>query len=252
MAISGLVMPRVMLSVAILGCLVHLAQGLGSGAKIPAPTNVYKEGGMNYFKGTTLRFSMTVSIRSIRDGTYWGTRYNDETEDYELHGDFPNRTRETLFEMVDAGTEDNTPVNTKTRPADYYDQRRQKFYVRFNETLILRAQSINRYVGITGVNFNSEPIFVDEIERAERIRVLPVFDFYTPDAYPIATNENQEDEATYVKNGTKVHLLNWQNNYAQKIENMPKVYVHGTGRAKRNMWRQSDRFQFVMLKLFEE
>ena len=72
-----------------------------------------------------------------------------------------------------------------------------------------------------------------------RLQVLPVFDFYTPDAYPIATNENQEDEATYVKNGTKVHLLNWQNNYAQKIENMPKVYVHGTGRAKRNMWRQS-------------
>ena len=139
-----------MLIASLCGCIVHMAQGLGSGAKIPAPTDVFKERGMNYFRSTWIRYSMTVSILSSRDKTFWGVRYNEDTEDYELHADFAERSEETLFELIDAGTEDNYPVNTKRRPPDYEDGSAQKFFVRFNETVALRSQSINKYVGTTG------------------------------------------------------------------------------------------------------
>jgi len=195
---------------------------------------------------------MTVSIMNTRDQTYWGSKYDDVTEDYELLGNIPERSLDTLFELIDAGTEDNVPTNTKPRPADLKDTNKQKFFLRFNETMILRAQSINKYVGTTGVDFQAEPIFVDEIHRAERFRILPVFNFYQPDANPIATNENLEDSETYIKNGTLVHMINTQLNYVQKIENLDKIYFQGPGKSKKNLWKKSDIFQFVMLKPFEE
>merc|ERR1711907_10080 len=242
------------LVLAVLVCLGWLqrAHGLGAGARIPDPTNFFKEGGMNYFKGTHLRFSMTVSILSMRDGTYLGPRYNEQTEDYELFGDFPNRTRETLFEIIDAGTMTNLPKNTRPRGPDLGDTNTQKFYLRFNETLVLRSIEINKYVGTVGVNFQAEPHFINNVSVAERFRVLPVFDNYKPFLNPIARNENLEDESTYVKNGTKIHMLNNQLNYMQKIKNFPKIVLHGPGTKKLGMWKDSDIFQLIMLKQFEE
>jgi len=84
--------------------LVEDVFGLGSGAKLPAATNFYKEKGMNAFSTMRLRYSMTVSVINTREQTYWGTRWNDITEAYELHGDFPDRSPETLFDLLDAGT----------------------------------------------------------------------------------------------------------------------------------------------------
>ena len=83
-------------------------------------------------------------------------------------------------------------------------------------------------------------------------KVLPVFTFYKPDAYPIADNENLNNDETYVKNGTSFHFLNLQNNFVQKIEHLPKVYAQGPGTAKPGLWKKSDVFQLVMLKSFEE
>ena len=159
------------LLVAGLVILIEGVWGLGAGAKIPDPTNIYKEYGMNAFADMRLRFSMTVSIMSIRDRTYLGPRWNENTEAYELHGDFPNRTAETMFELIDAGTMDNVPANTRPRPADLLDARTQKFYLRFNETVIFRSQLINKYVATTGTHFNSDLFFTDDENLSERFRV---------------------------------------------------------------------------------
>ena len=68
---------RVMvLLVAGLAILIEGVWGLGAGAKIPDPTNIYKEYGMNAFADMRLRFSMTVSIMSVRDKTYLGPKWN--------------------------------------------------------------------------------------------------------------------------------------------------------------------------------
>merc|ERR1739848_203791 len=87
---------QVALLVASMLWLVQKTEALGAGAKIPDPTNKYKEYGVNEFANLRLRFSMTVSIMSVRDKTYLGPKWNPELEDYELVGTFPNRTRETL------------------------------------------------------------------------------------------------------------------------------------------------------------
>merc|ERR1719247_3748623 len=114
---------------------------------------------------------MTVSVMNTRDQTYLAPVYNEMTEEYELFGISPDRTRDTLFEIVDAGTMTNLPKNTRPRPPDLGDTNTQKFYVRFNETLIFRNIAINRYIGTEGVNFHAEPILVDDIRRAEHWRV---------------------------------------------------------------------------------
>jgi len=147
------------------------ASGLGAGAKIPDPTDVYKEYGMNYFADMRLRYSMTVSLMSTRERTYAGPRWNEQTEAYELFGNFPDRTSETLFELVDAGTMDNLPLNTRPRPEDPLDSNSQKFYLRFNETMMLRSQSINKFVATIGTGFNSDIIFTDDPSLADKFRV---------------------------------------------------------------------------------
>ena len=234
-------------------CLVKHVYGLGAGAKIPDPTNVFKEYGMNAFATMKLRFSMTVSVMNTRDQTYLGPRYNEQTEAYELHSDFPERTPETYFELIDAGTMDNIPANTRPRPADLYDTNTQKFFLRFNETLILRSQSINKYVATTGTNFNSDLFFTDDVTLSERFRMVSVFKNIAPHIKAVTNNENMEDETTYVKNGTQLHLLNSQQNFLNKIENQPKALIHGVGTTKKGMWGLgSDVFQIIMQKMYEE
>ena len=64
----------------VLATFLQRAEGLGAGAKIPDPTNIFKEKGMSAFDGTKLRYSMTVSIMNDRDLTYLGPRWNEELE----------------------------------------------------------------------------------------------------------------------------------------------------------------------------
>merc|ERR1712078_47886 len=115
----------------------------------------------------------------------------------------------------------------------------------------------NRYVGTVGVNFLSEPHLVEDtiannLSRTERYRLLPVFDWLQPSANPIATNDNLQDRKTYIPNATKVHLLNQQANYMQKIPRLPKLYSQGPGKGRIGMWKDSDIFQIIMKKPFEE
>jgi len=82
--------------------------------------------------------------------------------------------------------------------------------------------------------------------------MLPVFRWLVPHINPTTTNENMDDDTTYVKNGTQLHFLNTQLNFLNKIEHLPKLYVHGVGTQKKGMWKDSDKFIMVMSKLFEE
>ena len=128
---------------------------------------------MNAFADMRLRYSMTVSIINTRDQMYLGPRWNEETGGYELYGDFPSRTPETLFELIDAGTMDNIPANTRPRGADLFDANTQKFYLRFNETLMLRSVSINKFLATQGTNFNSDLFFSDDATVSEKFRARP-------------------------------------------------------------------------------
>ena len=51
------------------------------------------------------------------------------------------------------------------------DANTQKFYLRFNETLVLRSQDINMYLGTRGTGFQSELYFLNDVNLAERFRV---------------------------------------------------------------------------------
>jgi len=232
--------------------LVQEADALGAGAKIPDPTNKYKEYGMNEFADLRLRYSMTVSIMVVRDKTYLGPKWNPELEAYELVGNFPNRTRDTLFELIDAGTMDNRPMNTRPRPADPYDASTQKFNLRFNETTMFRSEAVNKYIGVRGSMFNSEIYFVDTPDIAESFRLLPVFKWVAPHIMPTADNDNMLDAGTYVRNATSVHLLNKEQNLLNKIDKIDKPVVHGVGRASKGLWKDSDIFQFILYKRLEE
>ena len=207
---------------------------------------------MNDFTPSRLRFSTLASIMNVRDKTYLGPRWNSELEDYELYGNFPERTPETYFELMDAGTMDNRPANTRPRPADPYDTNTQKFYLRFNETVQFRSEICNRYIGVQGSMFNSEIILVDEVARAESFRMLPVFKWIKPHINPTADNDNMEDATTYVNNGTKLHFLNKEQNFLNKVEGIDKPVVHGVGRAMKGLWKDSDIFIMIIYKRFEE
>jgi len=207
---------------------------------------------MTFFRGEYLRYSMTASIYHERQQLYWGVRYNDLLEDWELHGDFKERGPATEFEMLDCGTTSNIPLNSRPRAPNLQDTNTQKFYLRFNETVMFRSVAINKYVGTVGHNFNAETRMVDSREVADQFRMIPQFNFNQPSANPIATNENLVDDASYIKNATKLMLLNQQNNYINKIELLPKMIAHGNGNAKKSMWRHADQFVFIMKKPFEE
>jgi len=82
--------------------------------------------------------------------------------------------------------------------------------------------------------------------------MLPIFLWKTPHISPLTDNENIGDDSTYVKNGTKTMLLNSQRNHMNKIEGLPKLYVHGDGTSRKGMWGKGDVFQFIMTRMYEE
>ena len=82
--------------------------------------------------------------------------------------------------------------------------------------------------------------------------MLPTFQFVVPHIKPMSTNDNQNDQSTYLKNGTALHLLNTQANFLNKIPGLPKLIVHGMGTTKYGMWGKGDIYQIVISKMFEE
>ena len=127
----------------------------------------------------------------------------------------------------------------------------QKFSLRFNESFILRSESINKYVATTGTGFQSEFYFVDDISLAERFTALAVRTWINPPYMPTADNENIEDFATYVQNGTNLHLLNTQLNFINKVPGIIRLTSHGPGTRKKGMWKDGDIFQIHVKKAYE-
>merc|ERR1711907_655654 len=219
---------------------------------IPDPTDFYATEGMAYFQKTALRYSQTVRIYSPAQQSFWGPVYDELIEDYYMAGNHPNPpTENEEFEIIDAGTLNNIPRNTRPRNPDLLDTGTQHFAVRFNESFVLRSETVNRYVATRGVNFQSDMYLTDDVDKAERFTVLPVRTFIQPHYMPMADNNNIEDQTTYVLNGTNCHLINEQLNFMNKIHGVDRLVSQGPGTRKKGMWKDGDVFQIHMKKPFE-
>merc|ERR1711934_1044318 len=150
---------------ALIVLLLHAVQAQDLYSLIPDPTDFYATNGMAYFGTTQLRFSQTVRIFCPEEQTYWGPMYDELIEDYFITG----HHKELIgphqeWEMLDAGTLNNIPRNTRPRNPDLDDTGTQKFALRFNESLILRSESVNRYLATRGTNWQSDMYLTDDIE----------------------------------------------------------------------------------------
>ena len=119
------------------------------GSLIPDPNDWYAEEGLDYFMPTRIRYSQTVELVSPNTDTFWGTYQDPVTDHYAIHG-VKDRGRSTKFEILDAGTMSNIPRNTRPRNPDYYDEGTQHFFLRYNESFMLRSEDLNKYVGTVG------------------------------------------------------------------------------------------------------
>ena len=121
---------------------------------IPPPTDFYRTLNSNpmatYFGRRQIRYSMTVSLSSlpltsiilactrlkpayfeqnhaqvrlwsVSDRTFWGPVWDPELEEYLLTGDHTDTTYKQEFELLDGGTYNNIPLNTRPRPSDFND-----------------------------------------------------------------------------------------------------------------------------------
>merc|ERR1711977_3501 len=113
---------------------------------IPDPTDFYGTQGLSYFDPNQIRFSQTVRIYATRDKKYWGPTYDPLAEDYYMDATKQEITFNEEFELLDAGTMNNLPLNTRPRQADLFDSGTQHFSLRFNESFYLRSESINKYI----------------------------------------------------------------------------------------------------------
>ena len=143
------------------------------------------------------------------------------------------------------------PLNTRPRAADLNDTRTQKFPIRFNESIVLRSESLNKYLSLRGRNWQSDVGLTDDVALAARFTVLPVRNPINPPYMPIADNNNINEIDNYVQNGTNCHLLNTQNNYMNKVPGYDLLVSHGIGTRKKGMWRKGDIFQIHLTKTFE-
>ena len=103
----------------------------------------------------------------------------------------------------------------------------------------------------TGTGFHSESYYVDDISLSERFTVLAVQTWVNPTYIPTADNENIEDSASYVQNGTNLHLLNTQLNFINKVPGIARVVSHGLGKKQKGMWKDGDLFQIHVKKAYE-
>jgi hypothetical protein len=102
--------------------------------------------------------------------------YDEEVEDYVLLASHKQASLSFKheFEILDAGTFNNLPLNTRPRGHDLNDTRTQKFSLRFNESFILRSENVNRYLGTRGKHWQSDLYLTDDVSLAERFTILPV------------------------------------------------------------------------------
>merc|ERR1712166_401425 len=155
------------------------------------------EQGLDYFLPTRIRFSQTVEVISPNTDTFWGTYQDPVTDHYAIHG-VKDQGRYTKFEILDAGTMSNIPRNTRPRNPDYYDEGTQHFFLRYNESFVLRSEDLNKYVGTVGTGWQSRMTLVDEISAAETFRMIPVLEYAQPELrkQQAATNVNLDDVET--------------------------------------------------------
>ena len=62
-----------------------------------------------------------VRLWSVPDRTFWGPVWDPELEEYLLTGDHTDTTYKQEFELLDGGTYNNIPLNTRPRPSDFND-----------------------------------------------------------------------------------------------------------------------------------
>jgi len=243
---------RVMRCILCFAIAIHLCVAQDLYSLIPDPTDFYSTQGMPYFGPTQLRFSQTVYLYSRPAKSYWTPIYDSSTEDWRMLGNGHRPlTHSHEFELIDAGTMNNLPLNTRPRKPDLFDQGTQHFPLRFNESFVLRSESINKYVATRGVNWQSDVYFTNNMELAERFTILPVRTQLKPTFMPIADNNNIDVKDNYVQNGTDCHLLNQQFNYMNKIPDIDYIVNQGPGTRKKGLWRDGDVFQLHLKKPFE-
>jgi len=192
--------------------LLHQAHGEGDGGgsagatsallfELPAATDFYANEGNAYFDPYQILFSQTIKLMSTRDRTYWGVELDDVTQEYIVSSGYKEEASKwQMWELIDAGTMDNLPRNTRPRTADTYDKGVQKFALRFNESFMLRSESTNMYLGQLGSGWSSSFTLVESVDRAVKLMVLPIRDPKAPQLYPIARNTNLGDLSTYLTN----------------------------------------------------
>lgn len=234
-------------------CVLPAVLGQNNANLIPDPTNHYAVSGLSYFMPRRIRYSQTAEIYHPSTGKYWASYRDAVTETFSIHT-VKDRGLNTQFELIDAGTLSNIPRNTRPRSPDLYDQGTQKFFLRFNESFILRSEDRNKYIGTLGTSWQSKLTLVDDINVAERFRMTPVRKNADP-MYrysQVATNININDNATYVNNGTDTHLLGLQLNYVNVHDSVQEVLISGDGREKKSAWgTDSDVFQIHIMKPLE-
>merc|ERR1712166_180572 len=223
-----------------------------AGSLIPDPNDWYTQVGLPYFKPTFLRYSQTVQLFSPNDKLYWAVNQDQVSEHLSVRGQ-KHTNRATLFEMIDAGTLSNVPRNTRPRPADPYDAGNQHFFLRYNESFILRSIELNKFVATVGTFWQSRVTLVDDVSVAETFRVLPTLNYRDPNlkSKQLATNVNLPDNTTNVRNGTEIHLLNTQLNYVNMIRGVKEVLTQGPGTKRVSMWGSGDVFQLIHQKQLE-
>ena len=94
---------------------------------------------------------------------------------------------------------------------------------------------------------------VDEISAAETFRMIPVLQYAQPELrkQQAATNVNLDDVQTFVINGSRLHLLNLQQNYLQSMPGIQEIIAQGPGTAQTGMWYNADIFNLVHVKQLE-
>lgn len=223
-----------------------------AGSLIPDPSDWYAIYGLSYFSPTFLRYSQTVQLYSPGKKLYWSSQKDPVSDHYSVQA-LKTKDRTTLFEMIDAGTLSNIPRNTRPRAPDPYDTSPQRFFLRYNESFILRSIDRNLYVATVGTNWQSRVTLVDNVDVAEVFRVVSTLVYTDPNlkGRQTATNVNLGDNATNVVNGTSIHLLNNQLNYVNVVPGVKEVLTQGPGTTKLGLWGDGDVFQVIHQRQLE-
>jgi len=220
--------------------------------ELPAATDFYANEGNIYFDPNMVLFSQTIKLMSQRDRTYWGVAMDEITQEYIVSSAHKGEdSKWQTWELLDVGTMDNLPRNTRPRTSDAFDKGTQRFALRFNESFMLRNEATNMYLGQLGVGWSSTFSLVESIDRAMKFMILPIRNPRAPQLYPIARNTNLGDLTTYITNGTSVRIRTQEMNYVNHIPGSKPLSSRGPGTNKISLWKASDIFVVSQTKIFE-